>query len=109
MAIAPAMRNEIHTAEPATSPAAPSNEKMPAPTMAPTPMNAACRTPREPPGAGAASVTAGASSKRRHQDGLDGVEPVLRLVEHDAGLRLEHLVGDLDALGHVGLPHDLGP
>ena len=40
-AIAPASRNESQTAAPATSPAAPSNEKMPTPTMAPTPMNAA--------------------------------------------------------------------
>src|SRR3954471_2590250 len=38
----PARRNEIQTAAPATSPAAPSSEKMPAPTIAPTPMNAAC-------------------------------------------------------------------
>ena len=40
-AIAPAIANETHTAAPATSPAAPSKEKMPAPTMAPTPMKAA--------------------------------------------------------------------
>src|SRR5688500_6648196 len=38
------MRNESQTAAPATSPAAPSSAKMPAPTMAPTPMKAACRT-----------------------------------------------------------------
>src|SRR4051812_30811316 len=38
----PASRNEIHTAAPATAPAAPSSEKMPAPTMDATPMNAAC-------------------------------------------------------------------
>ena len=31
------------TAAPATSPAVPSSEKMPAPTIAPTPMKAACR------------------------------------------------------------------
>src|SRR5215204_4501530 len=49
MAIAPARRNEIHTAAPATSPAAPSNEKIPAPTIAPTPMNAAWRTSRRAP------------------------------------------------------------
>ena len=41
MAITPAMRNEIHTAAPATSPAVPSSEKIPAPTIEPTPMNAA--------------------------------------------------------------------
>ena len=40
------MRNDSQTAAPATSPAAPSSEKMPAPTMAPTPMNAACRIDR---------------------------------------------------------------
>jgi hypothetical protein len=40
-AIAPASWNESQTAAPATWPAAPSSEKMPAPTMAPTPMNAA--------------------------------------------------------------------
>src|SRR6476620_4066510 len=40
------MRKDSHTAAPATSPAAPSSAKMPAPTMAPTPMNAACRTDR---------------------------------------------------------------
>src|SRR5690242_1711621 len=40
------MRKDSHTAAPATSPAAPSRAKIPAPTMAPTPMNAACRTDR---------------------------------------------------------------
>ncbi len=39
----PASTNESQTAAPATSPAAPSSEKMPAPTIAPTPMKAACR------------------------------------------------------------------
>ena len=43
----PARRNEIQTAEPATSPAVPSRAKIPAPTMEPTPMNAAWRTERE--------------------------------------------------------------
>ena len=42
----PAIRNDSHTAAPATSPAAPSSAKIPAPTIAPTPMNAACRTDR---------------------------------------------------------------
>ena len=40
-AITPASRNDSQTAAPATSPAAPRSEKMPAPTIAPTPMNAA--------------------------------------------------------------------
>src|SRR6476646_679089 len=39
----PAMRNDSQTAAPATSPAAPRRAKMPAPTMAPTPIKAACR------------------------------------------------------------------
>ncbi len=43
-AIPPARRNDTHTAAPATSPAGASSEKMPAPTMAPMPMNAAWRT-----------------------------------------------------------------
>ena len=38
----PASTNDSQTAAPATSPAAPNSEKMPAPTIAPTPMNAAC-------------------------------------------------------------------
>ena len=41
--MAPARRKEIQTAAPATSPAAPSSAKIPAPTIAPTPMNAAWR------------------------------------------------------------------
>src|SRR5438874_9364468 len=44
--MAPAIRNDSHTAAPATSPAAPSSAKIPAPTIAPTPMKAACRTVR---------------------------------------------------------------
>src|SRR5215467_12176131 len=43
MATAPAMRNDSHTAAPATARAAPSRAKMPAPTIDPTPMNAAWR------------------------------------------------------------------
>ena len=46
------MRNDTHTAAPATSPAAPSSEKMPAPTMAPTPMNAAWRVVSDASGIG---------------------------------------------------------
>src|SRR6188508_2132283 len=41
-AIPPASRNDSQTAAPATSPAAPSSEKIPAPTIAATPMKAAC-------------------------------------------------------------------
>ncbi len=44
--MAPAIRNDTHTAAPATSPAAPSSAKIPAPTIAPTPMKAAWRTVR---------------------------------------------------------------
>ena len=40
-AMMPAIMNESQTAAPATSPAGPSSEKIPAPTIAPTPMNAA--------------------------------------------------------------------
>src|SRR4029078_6147621 len=39
----PARTNDSQTALPATSPADPSNEKIPAPTIDPTPMNAASR------------------------------------------------------------------
>src|ERR1700751_5930598 len=53
MATAPAMRNDSHTAAPATVPAAPSSAKIPAPTIDPTPMNAAWRTLRCLPSAGA--------------------------------------------------------
>src|SRR5580704_7367359 len=42
----PAKRNDSHTAAPATAPAAPRSAKIPAPTIAPTPMNAAWRTVR---------------------------------------------------------------
>ena len=38
----PARTKDSQTADPATSPAAPRSEKMPAPTMAATPMKAAC-------------------------------------------------------------------
>src|SRR5690242_5814517 len=43
-AMAPASRNDNQTADPATSPAAPSSAKIPAPTIAPTPMNDAWTT-----------------------------------------------------------------
>src|SRR5215471_10354907 len=46
MATAPARRNDSHTAAPATAPAAPRSAKIPAPTIDPTPMNAAWRTLR---------------------------------------------------------------
>jgi hypothetical protein len=44
VATTPASRKEIHTADPATAPASPSRAKMPAPTIDPTPRNAAPRT-----------------------------------------------------------------
>src|SRR6478672_11298284 len=44
--MAPAIRNDTQTAAPATAPAAPSSAKISAPTIAPTPMKAACRTVR---------------------------------------------------------------
>src|SRR5499427_3207051 len=59
MATAPAMRNDSHTAAPATAPAAPSRAKIPAPTIEPTPMNAAWRTLRCLTSAGAATPSAG--------------------------------------------------
>ena len=40
-AMMPAIRNDIQTAESAIVPASPSRAKMPAPTIAPTPMNTA--------------------------------------------------------------------
>src|SRR5215472_1572799 len=59
MATAPARRNDTHTAAPATSPAAPSSAKIPAPTIDPTPMNAAWRTLRCLTSAGADTPSAG--------------------------------------------------
>ena len=59
----PARTKESQTADPATSPAAPSREKMPAPTMAATPMNAACGHEMYPPvRVGSGSGTAPAMS-----------------------------------------------
>src|SRR5689334_24352633 len=43
------------------------------------------------------------------EDGLDGVQAVLGLVEDDAGGRAEHLVGHLKTRGHAGMLHDLAP
>src|ERR1700743_3592935 len=37
----------------------------------------------------------------RDQDRLNGVHAVFRLLEGDVGRRLEHLFGDLDAIGQV--------
>src|SRR6478736_4087952 len=97
MAIAPASRNESQTAAPATSPAAPRREKIPAPTIAPTPMNAACRIVKDFGGAEfgvGASVpvpSAPPSGKCCDKDCLDRMEAVLGLVEHNAGRRFEHL------------------
>src|SRR3974390_3257136 len=50
------MRNDTQTAAPATSPAAPRSEKIPAPTMAPTPMKAAWRMVKVRVAGGAGSV-----------------------------------------------------
>src|SRR5208283_125730 len=50
-------------------------------------------------------------AERGYHDGLDGVHPVFRLVEHDGGGRLEDLVGDLQcgqAAPFVELLPDLG-
>src|SRR5215469_13784011 len=58
MATAPARRNDTHTAAPATSPAAPRRAKIPAPTIDPTPMNAAWRTFRCLTSAGADTPSA---------------------------------------------------
>src|SRR6476659_1794958 len=46
------------------------------------------------------------ASQRRDQHGLDGVHPVLGLVEDDGVLGLEHLVGHLEG-GHPGLLEQL--
>src|SRR5262252_2334182 len=59
MATAPARRNDTHTAAPATSPAAPRSAKIPAPTIDPTPMNAAWRTLRCVTSAGADTPSGG--------------------------------------------------
>src|SRR4029453_6031303 len=45
--------------------------------------------------------------QRGHDHRLDGVQAVLGLVEHDAGRRLEHLAGDLEAVGHARVLHHL--
>src|SRR5580700_12253488 len=62
MATTPARRNDSHTAAPATAPAAPSSAKMPAPTIDPTPMNAAWRTLRCLTSAGAGTPSAGSDT-----------------------------------------------
>ena len=48
-AMMPAIRNDIQTAESAIAPASPRRAKMPAPTIAPTPMNTACVRVIAPP------------------------------------------------------------
>src|SRR5664279_2540874 len=45
----------------------------------------------------AATTSTSGRFKRGHKDCLDGVHPVLRLVEDDGVLRLEHIVGHLEA------------
>ena len=44
------------------------------------------------------------SSDGSHQHGLDGVHPVLRLVEYHAVAAAEHLVGDLPDVHALVLP-----
>jgi hypothetical protein len=44
VAMMPAMKNDSHTAAPATAPASPRRAKIPAPTIEPTPRKAAPRT-----------------------------------------------------------------
>src|SRR3954447_7781707 len=41
-------------------------------------------------------ILTGSRPEGRDHHGLDGVQPVLGLVEHDGALRLEHLIGDLE-------------
>ena len=49
------------------------------------------------------------SAQRGHEDRLDGVHPVLGLLEGDVGRALEDILGDLDAVGEVRvLRGDLG-
>src|SRR5690349_13256155 len=77
MATTPARRNDSQTAAPATAPAAPSSAKIPAPTIDPTPMNAAWRTLRclTSAGAGTPSVccdTAAAFLRDHVRAGLPG-------------------------------------
>ena len=105
--MAPAMRNEIQTAEPATSPAAPSSEKMPAPTMAPTPMNAAWRTPNEPsPRLG----SGGAVARRRGHQPRVATRTALIVCRRFSAWSNTMLAGDSNTslvtsmpVGHVGL------
>src|SRR6476469_8640264 len=86
------MRNDSHTAAPATSPAAPSREKIPAPTIAPTPMNAACLMVSRADGIGAPpaslAVTNAAPGQWRSPVGRDGLglghRAALTLVHRDA-------------------------
>src|ERR1044072_732546 len=45
--------------------------------------------------------------QRRDEDRLDGVHPVLRLLERDVAARLEDLVGHFDAVGHAEVLGDV--
>src|SRR5215831_17420554 len=49
------------------------------------------------------------SSKCCDENCLDGVQPILCLIEHDAGLRAEDVIGYLESVDHSGALHDLPP
>src|SRR6185436_12820806 len=80
------MTNDNHTAAPATSPAAPSREKIPAPTIEPTPMNAACRTVSRGDAVVLVSVALRPGSRGRYR--VEGTGASTRTREEGAGLRL---------------------
>src|SRR4051794_37551841 len=61
-----------------------------------------------PPSATTTRTTTASRTERGDHDRLDGVQAVLRLVEHDGVLGLEDVVGDLEALEPV-LLEDLLP
>src|SRR6185436_7845407 len=79
------MTNDNHTAAPATSPAAPSREKIPAPTIEPTPMNAACRTVSRGDAVVLVSVALRPGSRGRYR--VEGTGASTRSREGGADLR----------------------